>query len=408
MLTAILPVRSLLLAIFMLMAGGGVLSTLLSLRLEQNGVSAPLIGLVATAYFAGLTLGSVRVGPLIQRVGHIRAFAGLVSIFSASSLAYPLHTGVALWALLRFVDGLCMAGVFVCLESWLNERADAGSRGTVLAGYMISIYCGQALGQFLLNLNGDIAALPFMAASILISLAVVPVVLTRIPQPEISDQAPYRLTRLYAISPLAVVGAAATGVMLGGFYGLGAVYTARLGLGLQGTALFMSSVILGGVLLQYPLGWLSDRYDRRSVITACFAAAFVVCLCILLVNRPGLPLLVLGALFGGASFALYPLSVSHANDQVAIDERVGASGGLVLLYSAGAAVGPLLAAGAMSAVGRAGLFGFIGAAAAVTAAFGLWRIRAGAPIPEDEQQPFQSIPRTTPAIAALDTQVAED
>ena len=265
MLSALLPVRSLLLAIFMLMAGSGFLATLISVRLEQAGAGALMIGLVGTAYFAGLTAGSLRVASIIQRVGHIRAFSAFVSIFSASSLAYAIHRDVALWATLRFIDGFMMAGVFICLESWLNERAERQSRGAILASYMIALYLGQAIGQFLLNLSDAKPSIPFMAAAILLSLAVVPVALTRIAPPFISDHPPLTMKQLFRVSPLGVVGATVTGLMLGAFYALGAVYARRLGMDLSATAFFMSMVILGGVGLQWPLGWLSDRFDRRWV-----------------------------------------------------------------------------------------------------------------------------------------------
>ena len=169
MLSAVAPVRSLLLAIFMLMAGSGFMATLIAVRLERAGSSAMVVGAVGTAYFLGLVLGSTRAGLLVARVGHIRAFAAFVSLFSASTLSYAVHRDPFLWAGLRLIDGLCVAGVYVCLESWLNERAEAQARGTVLAGYMIALYVGQALGQFLLNLSDAKPSMPFLVASILIS-----------------------------------------------------------------------------------------------------------------------------------------------------------------------------------------------------------------------------------------------
>lgn len=407
MLSAILPVRTLLLAIFMLMAGSGFLSTLISFRLERAGVSPPMIGLVATAYFAGLTVGSLRVSPLIARVGHIRAFAAFVSIFSASTLAYAIHRDIALWAALRFIDGFAVAGVFICLESWLNERADQESRGVVLASYMIALYLGQAIGQFLLNLSDAKPSLPFMAAAILLSLALVPVALTRITQPVIEELRPLGLRGLYTISPLGVVGATATGMMLGAFYGLGAVFARRLGMDISDTANFMSLVILGGVLLQWPLGKLSDRLDRRRVIVGSFAATALVCMFITLTDSPGLRLLIAGLFFGGLSFALYPLCVAHTNDHLTPAERIGASGGLVLAYSIGAAAGPLVAPAAMLLWGPGGLFFFIGACALTLTLFGLWRQLVGVPVPGGAQRAFQTLPRTTPMAAALDPQTPE-
>ncbi len=401
MLATILPVRSLLAAIFMMMAGSGFLSTLIALRLERGGSSTMVIGLVATAYFGGLVIGALRAGAIVRRVGHIRAFATFVALLSVSTLTYALVQQPALWAMLRLVDGVCVAGVFICIESWLNDRADSTTRGSVLASYMVALYSGQALGQLLLRSGNTAPQVPFELASILITLAIIPVCLTRTHAPVLEDAASLPLRRLFAASPLGVVGAGITGLMLGAFYGLAAIYAGRVGLDLKGTASFMTIVILGGVALQWPLGRLSDRFDRRLVIIGCFAATLLVSLA--LATAPGgILLFVLGAAFGGLAFALYPLCVAYVNDRLASHERVAASGQLVLLYSAGAALGPMGAATAMSQAGTGGLFGFIGLAAAGTLAFGLCRLAISAPVPAPEQQDFQILPRTTPVAALLD------
>jgi len=403
MLNAIGPVRSILVAIAVLMAGAGVMSALVSLRLQDAGYHPTLIGLVATAYFGGLTVGSLRVSRIIVRVGHIRAFAAFVSLLSASTLAYSVHQNVVFWGALRFIDGMCLAGVYVCLESWLNDRAEPHTRGTVLAVYMIALYGGQAVGQFLLNAGQATPATPFVIGSILISLAVLPISLTRSASPVIAAAPALAIRRLYAISPLGFAGALATGLVLGSFYGLGAVYARRLGMDVAATAAFMSAVITGGVVLQWPLGWLSDHFDRRRVIIGAMVGATAVSALIAVVAaNAGGWLLAVGGIFGGLSFALYPLCVAHANDHVSPEERVGASGGLVLVYSAGAAAGPALCAVAMSAFGAVGLFGFIAACMALAAAFGAWRLTVRSPVPSELQQPYQALPRTTPMSATLD------
>lgn len=408
MIGAVLSIRTLLLAIFMIMAGSGFLSTLLAIRLEQDGASALVIGLVATAYFGGLTLGSIRAPQVIARVGHIRAFAVFVSIYSASSLTYAIVDDPAVWGALRVVDGFVMSGVFICLESWLNRQATPVNRSSILAAYMISLYAGQASGQFLLNLDGIAPALPFMLSAILLSLAVVPVALTRMEQPLVERLAPFSARRLYHASPLGMIGTVATGVMLGAFYALGAVYIRRIGMEISQVALFTSVVIAGGVALQWPIGMLSDRLDRRMIILACFGIVAVISLGMMLVAASPLATIALGCLFGGFTFALYPLCVAHSNDHLEEDERIGASGGLVLAYSVGAIAGPMLGSGGMLLAGPEGLFAVIGGVAALALGFGIWRTFRRSAVPEEDQGSFRTLPRTSPMAAVLESEAAPD
>lgn len=401
MIRVVHQVPSLLLAIFVMMTGSGFLSTLVALRLQDGGADAITISAVTAAYFAGLTLGSIRVPRIINRVGHIRGFAAFVSLYSANALAYALLHSPVLWVGLRFVDGICVAAVFICLESWLNERAEERSRGTILAAYMMALYLGQALGQQFLNLFGEANALPFILASIPISLAVIPIALTRLSGPAIAEQLPMSIGRLYTASPLGFAGALVSGIMLGAFYGLGAVYARRIGLSVAETAAFMSVVILGGVALQWPLGLLSDRYERRLVVVATIAGCFAVT-SLLSIVTPGSALFVAAALFGGFSFALYPLSVAHTNDHLRAAERVGAAGGLVLTYSVGAVIGPLLAGTAMRLLAPNGLFVSIAASSGAALLFAIWRQIARRPVPANLQQPYRALPRTTPVAAAME------
>lgn len=398
------PIAVLLVAVFILMAGGGPLSTLVSVQLQNSGAAAGAIGAVTTAYFAGLTAGSLTVNRLIARVGHIRAFTAFVSMFSASVLTYSLHIDPVLWAGLRALEGYCIAGVYVCLESWLNDKAPSHARGQVLAFYMVALYLGQAAGQFLLTLGEEGArALPFVGASILLSLAVVPIALTRQAPPDPPPLAPLNLKGLYRASPLGMAGAVGTGVMLGAFYGFGAVFARDIGMTTGQTATFMSAAILGGVVLQWPLGRLSDVIDRRLVIIGTAAGVTAVAAALAWSGAwPGGMRLLAIALFGGGAFALYPLCVAHTNDRLSAEERVSASGGLVLAYSAGAMAGPMLAAGAIAWLGAPGLFAAIAAAGTLMVAYALWRTGARAAVPNAEQQRYVILPRTTPAAASLD------
>src|SRR3546814_1035244 len=206
-----------------MMAGSGFLSSLIGRRLERTGSGTMVIGLVATAYFGGLVAGALRAGEVVRRVGHIRAFAAFVALLSASTLTYALFQHPALWAALRLVDGLCVAGVFICVESWLNDRAEPATRGTILACYMVALYSGQALGQLILRSGNSAPQIPFELASLLISLAIIPVCLTRATAPTLEDAASLPLRRLFEASPLGVAGAGITGPLLGAFYGLPAI-----------------------------------------------------------------------------------------------------------------------------------------------------------------------------------------
>ncbi|MBV1691341.1 MFS transporter [Novosphingobium sp. G106] len=386
----------------MLMSGSGFLATLVSLRLQAAGEPALIVGVVATAYFGGLALGSILAFSVVGLVGHIRAFAAFVSLFSATSIAYAIQLDAIFWFFLRLIEGFCMAGVFVCLESWLNERAAPESRGRVMAFYMIALYAGQAVGQLLLTLGHAWPSIPFIAASILLSLAVLPVALTPMPAPAPPIGRIMRLHRLYQASPLAVVGAGTTGVMLGAFYGLGAVFARGVGLADAGTALFMSATIIGGIAFQWPLGRLSDLFDRRKVIVATFAATLAISLAIFVAAKGRGELMMAGALFGGACFALYPLCVAHLNDRLKPTQRVSATGGLVLVYSLGAAGGPLPGALFMDFGGARGLFLFVGLCASGLLLFACYRLLANPPVPGARQRRFQFMPRTTPLIAKLD------
>lgn len=408
MLAPLLPVRTLLLAIFLLMAGSGFLSTLIAVRLEIAGASALTIGLVGTAYFAGLMIGSLRIPTLIGRIGHIRAFAACVTVFSASGLAYALLREPIWWSALRLVDGVAMAGVFVCLESWLNRQAGPKSRSMILAAYMVFLYGGQAAGQFLLNLGPNQPDLPFMLSAIILSLALLPVLLTHLEQPQVETIKPFSLRQLFDASPLGIAGVIINGAMLGAFYALGSVYVQRLGMSLSQVALFTSCVIAGGVALQTPLGLLSDRFDRRRVIIFCFIAVAAICASIAFLPLPRALLFALGALFGGFAFALYPLCVAHSNDHLEEDERLGASSGLVLAYSAGAVLGPMLGSSGMTAFGPAGLFILIGALGTAGAGFGVCRLLVAEPVVQDDQQPFRGLPRTSPMVAVLEAEAEQE
>ncbi|MGE4221064.1 MAG: MFS transporter [Alphaproteobacteria bacterium] len=400
----ILPsILALLLGAFLLMLGAGLLGTVLGVRLAEAATPTLVSGAVLAAYFAGLLLGSMRAASIVRGVGHIRAFAAFASLFSTAALAHGLTLDPWLWGVLRFVEGFCLAGLFMGIESWLNARAENRFRGQVLSLYMVTIYLAQGLGQLLLTLPDPTRFLLYVVASMLLSVSLVPVALTRFPAPELPDVRAFGFRALYAISPFGVLGAAASGVMLGAFYGMGPVFAQNIGLDTAGVARFMTAAIIGGLVLQFPLGRLSDRFDRRTVMVGVVAGLAVVgCATAAAPSFGPVVLLCAIALFGGLCFALYPLSVAHANDHVEAADMVAASSGLLLAYGVGATFGPLAGSAAMHVLGPTGLFLFMASIGALATGFGLWRMRVRPPLPPEAQAPFQVVPRTSPVSVELD------
>ena len=268
---------------------------------------------------------------------------------------------------------------------------------------MITVYLAQGGGQFLLNLEGDSPFTLFIIASILFSLALVPVVITRVRAPAPIKPSRLRLKELYGASPLGISGAFARGIILSGFYGLAPFFAHQTGMGFDGAARFMAAAIVGGLALQWPMGRLSDRYDRRTVFGGLALAVAVISVAFFALPAGGeAPLLALVAVLGGAIFTLYPPCVAHTFDHIEPSDMVRASGGLLVIYGFGAAIGPLAAAGLISLIGPFGLFAFTGAIALAIAAYTFWRMSQRPAPPAEEQGLFHPVPLTTPAVNELD------
>lgn len=402
------PIIPILVSVALMILGSGALGTLIGFRLAEGGQGAIVVGVVTAAYYAGLTLGSLQCFRLIRRVGHIRAFAAFASIFSAASLGHGLSSDIYVWTALRFIEGVCIAGIYMCVESWLNDHATNETRGKILSQYMVTLYTAMAAGQQLINVDEPGGPYLFMVIAILLSLSLVPIASTRATAPTLPDVSALGLRKLYEASPLGIAGVFLSGALSGSLYGLGPVFAARSGFSVSETATFMSVLVAGGVLLQWPLGRLSDVFDRRRVIiTLSVVLAFASALLVIVENN-GLVFAALTLMFGGLLFSLYPMSMAHTNDHIQREEMVAASGGLILLNSFGAILGPLVTASIMSLAGPSGLFIFSSFAAASLGAYGFWRTFVRLPPPPEEQMTYRSVPQTTPVVAPLHPEMEED
>jgi MFS family permease len=390
--------------ILALMLGNGLQSSLLAVRAALEGFPPVLTGIVMSGYYLGFLLGWAVVPGMIQRVGHIRVFAAFGTVASTTVLVHALLVDPYSWFVLRLITGASLCAVFITAESWLNSKSSNENRGQILAGYMIIQLGGLSIGQFLLNAAPAGGAELFILVSILVSVAVVPILLTASPAPVLTTSGRLSPRRLYEISPLGTVGIFVIGAAHGALYGgVAAIYAREIGLSVAALSLFMALTISGGVVFQWPLGWLSDRYDRRLVITnVTLVAALVTAVAALAAGMPIL-LFTLFFLTGGLSLPLYSLCVAHANDNMSSEEMVGASSALLLINGVGAAIGPSLAASVVQIVGAAGFPLYLSVAHATIGLFALWRMTRRGPVPAEAQGP--TIPlatqTTTPVISAV-------
>ena len=352
----LLPLISLLSGVGMLVVGTGLLFAVIGLQTLAADFPVLVTGLINSAYFAGFVYGTYACPAVIRRVGHIRAFAAMASVASTLPILLALWLNPWFWGALRFVNGICLVGLYIVVESWLNVVAMSSIRGKVFAAYMAVSGVAMALGQWLILVGDSYGFVPFAVASILFSFALLPITLTPVTQPEPAPAPKLGLSALFATSPIGVIGAVVSGLLSGAFYSLGHVFGQRIGMSEIGIATFMAVTILGGAAFQWPVGHLSDRYDRRWVLMGvCVGGAAVCAFGFLLALQSEAALVALGLLFGGMTFTVYGLSVAHVNDLVEREKVLEVTGGLLLLHGAGATLGPTLAGAMMDALGPGSL-----------------------------------------------------
>ena len=388
-LSAITSTWPLLLGMGVLMLGAGLQSTLLGLRATLEGFPATVTGIVMSCYYVGYVLGTVIAPVLLRRVGHIRVFAALAAVASVAVLIQGCFVNPVAWGVMRLISGLCFAGIYVVAESWINDCASRANRGRLFAVYMLVLYGGLGAAQFLLIISNPLTPIPFMLVSVLISLAMVPIVLSAQAVPERALPRKVHLPELYRNSPLGVVGVTLSGLISAIIFSMGPVYARLRGLETSGVATFMAVSILAAVLTQYPVGRLSDRIDRRTVIAiVCTLATMVAGSIVAFPHMPHAAFLALAALFSGLVLTLYSLSVSHVNDKLEPTQMVAASSALLLLNGTAAALGPVLSGGLIASFGPPAYFALLGTLTGALAIYDLWRKSRRTPVPPSQKGPF--------------------
>jgi MFS family permease len=363
MIRAIASVAALLTGVAILLTGQGLQGVLLPVRATLEGFSSVAVGVFGATYFLGFAIGCLRGPRLVQRVGHVRVFAAMTALASATPLLHGLWINLGAWIVLRFLSGFCFAALYVVIESWLNEAATNENRGRIFSAYVFINMTVLAVGQQMLLLDDPAVMNLFALTSILVSLAALPVVLSTAPSPRQVQDVQLDVPKLYRTSPAGMLGSLASGLANGSFWALAPVFAVAMSSDVALAAWFMTAAVIGGAASQWPLGALSDRIDRRYVMALCAGFGMAVSAGILALGAspPPLVMVLLGGLWGIGAFPLYSIAVAHSNDHAAHDEFVVVSSGLLLMYGIGAVAGPLLASGLMQLIGPTGLYAFTGA-----------------------------------------------
>ena len=391
----------------LIMLGNGLQATLIGLRASMEGFGTIVTGLVMSGYFLGLIAGCRIVPVIVGRVGHIRTFGALASLASVAILVQAIFVNPWIWWLMRLITGFSYAGLYIVAESWINDAADNRTRGKLLSFYMLISLGSLAGGQFLLNLFPPSGFELFILVSLLISLAVVPILVSVSRAPQFDALENISILQLYRVSPLGVFGMFVSGLTYGAFFGMGAVYASDIGLSVNDISLFMGSLILGGFLFQYPLGWMSDTFDPIRVILLSCMGGVVVSFAAMYYSPEGLLLYTVAAIVGGLSMPLYALCCVHINNYLTPTQMVAASGTLVLINAIGAAIGSPLTAFLMDIFGSKAFYGSIGGMLGVIGAFALWRYPQRSAVDTEEQGDFV-VMVASPMTAALNPDVALD
>ncbi len=365
---------ALLFGMLLLMMGNGMQGTLLGLRGAIEGFSADELAYVMSGYFLGFLGGSRLTPGMIRRVGHVRVFAAMASIISAMFILYAAFPSVIAWGLMRIVVGFCFSAVYIVAESWLNDSATNETRGKLLSIYMIVQMMGIVIAQMALNLADPGGYELFVTISVLVSLSFAPILLSVSPAPVFNTTQPMTLRRLFETSPLGCVGTFFLGGIYSAMFGMSAVYGTQAGLNVAEISVFVAMFYVGGLVLQFPVGWISDRMDRRVLILALNAIGAAVAVLGIAFGRTEFVLYACAFMIGGLANPLYSLTIAYTNDFLDPQDMAAASAGLMFINGVGAIGGPLIVGYAMQAVGPWAFFAYLGALMGMTSLYALYRM----------------------------------
>ena len=361
------------LGMLMLMIGNGLQGTLLGVRGGIEGFSPYMMSFVMAGFYIGI-LGGSKLAPLmINRVGHVRVFAALASLISDCFILFPVFPSEYVWFVLRVVVGFCFSGVYVVSESWLNDVSTNENRGKILSFYLVIQTLGLVLAQILLNFADPSGYSLFIIASVVLSLSFTPILLSVAPAPPFETTKPMGLIDLYNTSPLGVVGLLLLGGVFGAIFGMTAIFGTESGMTVSQISIFVAVIYFGGMLFQMPIGWFSDRMDRRYLIIILSSIAAFFSIIIFIINYNFFIYLMFSFIIGGVANPLYSLFIAYTNDFLEHEDMAAAAGGLVFINGLGAIIGPIIVGILMSKFGPDSFFAYLGVMLFLTSLYALYR-----------------------------------
>lgn len=396
------PLFPLFIALVIMMLGIGFYMTFASLRVSLQGNSNLMVGVINSSYYAGMMVGSLLIERLIERIGHIRAFSIAAAVNIIAVMLQMELPAPGWWMVFRFLIGVCCASYFIVIESWLLITSTIQTRGKVLSLYMLFLYAGQGLGQFILNFSKVETSFPFFITTLLTAFAILPVALIRGGGPVHVETVPVKIPYLFKKAPLGVLGCFISGLILSSFYSLGPIFAKDIGLDKSQIAQIMGFTIIGGLFLQWPMGHLSDIFDRPKVLVAICIALVATCIALFLFQKSHFyAILTMTIFFGGLSFTLYPICISYTCDHFSPYLIVKITCSLLIIYGVGCIFGPVIAAYIMRITSPGGLFLYCSVLSALLFVIGLFRIVRGKSVALEEQGDYMPLPRTTSLVNYL-------
>tara|TARA_Y100000590_G_scaffold426092_1_gene534772 strand:+ start:4272 stop:5504 length:1233 start_codon:yes stop_codon:yes gene_type:complete len=377
--------------------GHGLQGTLLGVRAINEGFSFFSTGLIIAGYFIGFLIGSILIPFFVERVGHIRVFAALASLASIAILLHSIFIYEYYWFFIRILTGLSLSGIFIIMESWLNNKSDNQNRGKLLSFYLIITFFFSGIGNFLLNVSDPNKVDLFILVSVLLSLALVPILLSASNAPEFSNPKRISLKELYIISPLGFVAALITGLAHGSIFGYGAVYAVAKELSIFNISIFMVTISFFGSLFQWPIGFLSDKFDRRLILIVITFAAAIFSIFIVIFSYLSLVIFfAIVALYSGMCLPMYSLAIAHINDFIKQEEIVSVASSFTILVGIGAILGPIISSIFMNIFGVDGFFVFLFFIHIFLGLFGIYRMSKRSK-PSDIESQYIPLPRNITA-----------